>query len=94
MVIFVDIDGTICRTVDGYENAKPIYENIAKINKLYNEGHTIVYWTARGGNTGIDWSALTRKQLDEWGCLRHDLRLNKPSYDLFVEDKSVRIEEL
>ena len=27
-VIFVDIDGTICRTEGGYENAKPIPENI------------------------------------------------------------------
>ena len=54
-VIYVDIDETICHresSVDfgvthDYTKAKPIKENIEKINKLYDEGNTIVYWTAR-----------------------------------------------
>ncbi len=95
MLIYVDIDGTICDTVGGYMNAKPIHENIAKINKLYDEGNTIVYWTARGKTTGIDWSALTGQQLTEWGCKFHDLIMNqKPSYDLLICDKTKRIEEI
>ena len=33
----------------------------------------IVYWTARGTVTGIDWLETTADQLDEWGCLYHEL---------------------
>jgi histidinol phosphatase-like enzyme len=96
MKIFVDIDGTICKSGgSSYVNAKPIPENIAKINRLYDEGNTIIYWTARGGTTGIDWSALTGQQLVDWGCKFHDLIMNqKPSYDLLICDKSKRIEEI
>ena len=39
MIIYVDIDGTICNTENSdYENSKPRYYQIGKINKLYNEG--------------------------------------------------------
>jgi hypothetical protein len=95
MLIYVDIDGTICHTEGGYMNAKPIQENINKINKLYDEGNIIVYWTSRGKNTGIDWSQLTGEQLTKWGCKFHDVIMNsKPAYDLLICDKSKRIEEL
>ena len=64
MIIYVDIDGTICHTENSdYENSTPRYKQIEKINKLYDEGHEIVYWTARGGTTGINWSKLSQKQL-------------------------------
>tara|TARA_R100000808_G_C2140103_1_gene147942 strand:- start:453 stop:743 length:291 start_codon:yes stop_codon:yes gene_type:complete len=96
MLIYVDIDGTICITKDGkYKQSVPIYSNIAKINKLYDEGNTIVYWTARGAVSGIDWTDLTRKQLKRWGARHHDLRMNsKPHYDLLICDKTKRIEEV
>ena len=101
-VIYVDIDETICNresSVDfgvthDYTKAYPIVENIEKINKLYDEGNTIVYWTARGSRKQIDWRELTEKQLKEWGAKYHELEVDKPYYDLFIEDKSLRIEEL
>ena len=94
-IIYVDIDGTICSLVKDYQFAEPIPQHIDKINKLYDEGHTIVYYTARGQKTKKDWSELTLKQLNEWGCKFHELRMNhKPNYDLFICDKSMRIEEL
>jgi hypothetical protein len=94
-LIYVDIDGTICHTEGGYDNAKPIEANIAKINKLYDEGHIIVYWTARGQNTGKDWTELTGLQLQQWGCKFHDVIMRqKPAFDLLIDDKSMRIEEL
>ena len=38
---------------------------------------------------------LTRKQLDEWGCKFHSLELgNKPNFDLLIDDKVKRIEEI
>lgn len=96
-IIYVDIDETICITPDNprvYENASPIIENIKKINKLYDEGYTIVYWTARGSRTQINWYDLTKKQLLEWGAKHHELNVSKPYYDLFIDDKTLRIEEV
>ena len=81
MIIYVDIDETICE-YDGvreYPLAKPIEKNIDKINRLYDSGNTIVYWTARGTTTGLDWQELTNKQLDEWGAKRHNVMLGKPN---------------
>ncbi len=94
MKIFLDIDNTICNTDQSlpapqkYECAEPIRERIARANTLYDQGHTIVYWTARGGSSGLDMRPLTEQQLAEWGCKYHELRLDKPSFDLFVDDKA------
>ena len=99
MRVFVDIDETSCfyDGVDrlGYKNAIPNEKNIAKINKLYDEGHEITYWTARGSYSGIDYLELTANQLDEWGCQYHELSVGeKPNYDLLICDKTKRIEEI
>lgn len=99
MIIYVDIDETICfYPVDeerNYPDAIPHFENIAKINKLYDEGNTIIYWTARGGITGLDWTEVTTKQLIAWGCKYHEIKMNsKPHYDLLICDKTKRIEEI
>jgi len=95
-VIYIDIDETICNTPENrnYFEATPIKDNIEKINKLYEKGNTIVYWTARGSRTNINWYNLTKKQLDDWGAKHHELRVDKPYYDLFIDDKNIRIEEL
>lgn len=97
MNIFVDIDETIC-FYEGkreYPLAKPNLENIAKINTLYDQGHTITYWTARGTVTKIDWHHTTKQQLIKWGCKYHHLSVGeKPNYDLLICDKTKRIEEI
>lgn len=93
MIYAVDIDNTICLTSGSdYYNSKPIQARIKKINLLYNSGHTIVYWTARGSKSGIDWKQLTKQQLNDWGCLYHSLLFNKPDYDLYIDDKSMNSE--
>jgi|TARA_S200002703_G_scaffold139630_1_gene130394 hypothetical protein len=91
MIIFVDIDETICKTPQGldYSEAVPIPSRISKINKLYEQGDTIVYWTARGTETGIDWSGVTLKQFESWGVKYTSLKFGKPAYDLFIDDKNV-----
>jgi biotin synthase-related radical SAM superfamily protein len=102
MIIYVDIDETICFyeeeiPLEGkkdYSKAIPSYGNIEKINKLYENGDKIVYWTARGSRSGIDWTEFTRDQLVSWGCKFHDLKCNKPYYDKFIEDRSLRIEQV
>jgi histidinol phosphatase-like enzyme len=95
-VIYVDIDETICITPKNrkYEDAVPIQNNIDKINKLYDEGNTIVYWTARGSRKQKNWYDLTYQQLQLWGAKFNELRVDKPFYDLFIDDKTLNIEEL
>jgi hypothetical protein len=95
-IIYVDIDETICSTPESrrYEDSLPIIENIKKINSLYDEGNTIVYWTSRGSRKQIDWYDLTYQQLNDWGVKFHELRVDKPYYDLFLDDKTLRIEEI
>jgi len=99
MIIYIDIDETICyhneadpKLARDYNLATPIVENIEKANNLYEDGHTIVYWTARGAVSGIDWTELTITQLDQWGVKYHDLKLDKPYYDLFIDDKALNTE--
>ena len=91
MNIFVDIDQTICTSPKNldYREAIPIQSNIQRINSLYEEGHTITYWTARGTVSGIDWREVTEKQFSEWGVKYHNLQFGKPSYDLFICDKAI-----
>ena len=94
MIVYIDIDETICITPEDrdYAKASPIKENIAKANKLYDEGNTIVYWTARGGGTGIDWREVTEKQFEEWGVKYHELKFDKP-YDLLIDDKALNTDD-
>ena len=46
LTIYVDIDETICITPNHYSESKPIFKMIEKINKLYDDGNLIVYWTS------------------------------------------------
>ena len=101
-IALVDIDETICfyENVRKYNLAKPNYGNIQKINNLYNKGWKIIYWTGRGAVSGINYTEYTYQQLHDWGCLFHELitgtTLNnaKPHFDLLIDDKSKRIEEI
>ncbi len=98
MKIFIDIDDTICfydKEFQGkmdYSKAKPYTSRIAKINKLYDEGHKIIYWTARGTVTQKLWFNITYEQLKSWGCKFHELKMGKPAYDLFIDDKNINSE--
>ena len=94
MRIFVDIDGTICETpnLDGkwvYGLSSPIQKHVDKINKLYDDGHEIHYWTARGTVSKKDYTTLTAQQLKDWGAKYHQLHVgNKPHFDMYICDKS------
>jgi len=97
-IIYVDIDETICDTpgdeVRDYYSSIPRPETILKVNKLYDDGNRIVYWTARGSRSGKDWYKLTESQLESWGAKYHELRCDKPYYDVFYDDKNMRPDEL
>lgn len=101
-VYCVDIDGTICdkdvcRKDGNYETSKPKLDRIEKINKLYDEGHIIKYFTARGMgrfNSRVlaqkEFYYLTYNQLKSWGCKFHELILGKPSADYYIDDKAIK----
>ena len=89
-----DIDGTICTNTDGdYEQAIPFKEVIEKINRLYDMGHKIIFFTGRGSTTGIDWFDLTRRQLKDWQVKYHELIMGKPHADIFIDDKAINTVE-
>ena len=94
MIIYVDIDETICKYENerSYSLASPIRKNVEVINELYDQGNKIVYWTARGTVTGLDWHELTGNQLNEWGVKYHEYHLGKPHYDVFICDKAFNTE--
>lgn len=94
MIIYVDIDETICLSPENrdYTLAKPIVDNIKKINQLHDEGNKIVYWTARGTGSGIDWRQVTEQQFQNWGVKYDELHFGKPIYDLFIDDKNINTE--
>ncbi len=68
MIYYIDIDDTICTLSESmnYGSATPIPKAIEKVNRLYEEGHRIVFWTARGTVSGKDWRQLTESQLISW----------------------------
>ena len=94
-----DIDGTICTLTDGdYEDARPIQGRINKVNDLYEQGHDIVFFTARGMSRSagdVAWVNrtfydMTKAQLDSWNVKYHKLLLGKPAADFYVDDKGIR----
>jgi capsule biosynthesis phosphatase len=101
MTYVFDIDNTVCYTNNSdYKSSKPIMERIQKINKLYDEGNTIIFQTARGmGRSSNNQIAaismfyeLTLAQLQEWGVKYHALFLGKPAGDIYVDDKGCKDE--
>ena len=97
----VDIDGTICYPGKGdgrYTQAVPRWDRIQIINNLYDDGHEIIYHTARGmGTFNNDREAATDKyydftieQLNSWGCKYHALFLGKPAADYYIDDKGIQ----
>ncbi len=106
MKYVIDIDGTICdkpecREDCDYHTSIPKPDRIGKINKLYDEGHQIIYLTARGMGRYGDRADLAKRtfyeltvnQLNEWGCKYHKLILGKPSGDYYIDDKGINANE-
>ena len=94
-----DIDGTICTLSDGkYENSQPIHTRINEINNLYDKGHYIIFYTARGMgryNNNLylaheNFYDFTFNQLNNWGVKFHKLILGKPSGDIYIDDKGIK----
>lgn len=98
MHFYVDIDNTLCVTNGAeYEAAQPIPDRISKVNQLYDAGHTITIYTARGSRSCLKkyLEKLTAIQLKEWGVKYHYLDLgNKPVYDYLIDDRNICLNQL
>lgn len=96
--ICFDIDNVLCTTKNSkYRSSKPKIQVVRKINKLYSDGHKIIFFTSRfmgrtNNNTKKAYSMgfeLTTNQLKKWKVKYHKLIMGKPSYDLIIDDLSI-----
>ena len=96
-IIMFDIDNTICITRgSNYQKSKPRIKIIKLINDLYKKNYYIKIFTARYMGRNKENSNLVKKkyykktfdQLSQWGVKFHKLIMGKPSYDIFIDDKS------
>ncbi len=106
MKIFIDIDETIFKTEGmNYKDSKPIQKNIDIINKLFDDGHEITMWTARGSSeesrlAGRCYYDFTFNQLKKWGVKFNELSTGtrgnylKPPVDLVIDDKAITMQSL
>ena len=101
MIYVVDIDGTICEKDEfsdsDYEGSRPMVDRVKIVNRLYDDGHTIIFQTARGmGRFKNDaekakemFYEFTANQLKEWGVKYHQLFLGKPAGSIYIDDKGM-----
>lgn len=90
-VVIVDIDNTILTGPD-YYSSYVMDDRVEIINQLYDKGHTVIYWTARGATTGLNWFQHTHNELIKAGARFTELRMGKPSYDAWIDDKAINSE--
>ena len=93
--ICCDIDGVLASKTpqNDYRQATALQKNISIINGLYEAGHHIVLFTARGYKTGIDWRETTEEQMNNWGVKYHQLFFGKPDADFYVDDKLIDLNQ-
>jgi quercetin dioxygenase-like cupin family protein len=93
MKYFIDLDNTLCYTEKGdYENSQPILQRIESVNALKDQGHHITIWTARGAKSGNNYVNLTMKQLKKWNVKYDILKMDKPDYNVYIDDKSFHVD--
>ncbi len=79
-IYIIDIDGTTCENipnelgVEKMRHAKPYRDSIKMINKLYDEGNYVCFFTARTD----EHREVTEEWLKKHGVKYHRLILNKP----------------
>ena len=90
-IFCIDVDGTICTQNCKYEESKPIYKCIEKINQLYDDGNEIILFTSRGYYSGVDWTDLLKQHFTDWGVKYHKLLQGKPYADYYVDNKVIDV---
>jgi len=92
--LMVDFDSTI--TVGESDpwwvdslNEEPDWDMIEVVNELYKMNHTIIIYTARREEVREE----TEYFLNKWGVMHHALRMEKPGYDLLIDDRAMSDEK-
>lgn len=109
-IIAVDLDETLCTGskpyshlgIEKYRYCRPLQDNIDRINKLHDEGHTIVIYTSRGmgtlgGDLGLIYNTLyepTKQDLVRWGVKFDQLIFGKIYFDVLIDDKVLNVSDL
>lgn len=104
MIYVFDLDDTLCKTIYGvgpdgkygpqYYDSTPIHHRIEVVNKLYEDGNTIIIDTARGTASGKNWFNFTVDQLKSWDVKFHHVRTGKKFVsDYYVDDKAINDKE-
>lgn len=97
-IICFDLDNTLCKTFKNhYNSSKPIKKNIKILNYLFDSGFYIKIFTARYMSRSFENPLKARargykqakKQLENWNVKYHELIFGKPSFDLYIDDKSL-----
>lgn len=57
------------------------------INGLYDQGHTIIVYTARNSKT---YRQITKKWLKDKGIRYHKLIMDKPFYNILIDDRAIQ----
>jgi len=86
MKIAFDLDDTVFtqgNPANDYRDSFPKPHMIELVNKLYDEGHEIYFFSARH----FKHFKYTTEVLEEAGAKYHGLVLNKISVHLFVDDR-------
>lgn len=100
--IVCDIDDTISiATTHDWQNAKPIWQTINKLNKLYDQGWTIILSTARGQvsckgdfkKAQQKYRDIIQKWLERHGVKYHMLSFEKYLAAYYVDDKALTPQE-
>ena len=89
-VLAIDIDDTVSTGRFWVEEPQPITETIQKVNKLYKDGHIIIYHTARHPS----YYELTYAWLVRHGCFFHALEMGKLGAEHYIDDKNTNIDDL
>lgn len=99
--IVIDIDDTISFTYNrDFANSVPNQPVINRINELYDDGWTIILFTARGGKScktleqkEQKYRLITEEWLKAHNVKYHTLMFGKPNADYYVDDKNISLDE-
>lgn len=82
------MDGTICTEERTFSRslAKPKKDAADMINKLYNDGHIIIIYTAR---TWMEYE-MTEYWLNKNNIKYHQLFMGKPVGDIWIDDRAIQ----
>lgn len=95
LIYCFDLDETLCYIPKefgrDYSKALPYEQRINTVNKLFDEGHTILIDSARGSTIkNKKLKLITKNQLKKWNLKYHKLRISiKFTADIYVDNAAI-----